>query len=191
MWGSKRMLASPAARGKVPQNRVRVDLYVRDCISMCRGAAPCAACQWAHFCHHLQQRVGHLSETAADGRSESVCGCFVVAWSRACCRPTGMPTVGLVWREAARESRSSLPHRQGDHQHFLPPWNIDPTCCHPALMGRRDSRVPMVKEKCQNNPGESLSPPVVNTPGICVCVGGVALGMFLVLLERVSSCVWH
>ena len=70
------MLASPAARGKVPQNRVRVDQYVRDRIIMCRGVAPCAACQRAHFGHHLQQRVGHLSETAADGRSECVCGCL-------------------------------------------------------------------------------------------------------------------
>lgn len=120
--GSKRMLASPAARGKVPQNRVRVDQYVRDRIIMCRGVAPCAACQRAHFGHHLQQRVGHLSETAADGRSECVCGCFVVAWSWARCRPTGMPTVDLVWREAVRESHSSLPHRQGNHRNFLPPW---------------------------------------------------------------------
>lgn len=34
---SKRMLVSLAARGKVPQDRVRADLYVRERISMCRG----------------------------------------------------------------------------------------------------------------------------------------------------------
>lgn len=49
---------------------------------------------------------------------------------------------------------------------------------------------PVVKEKCQNNPGESLRPPVVNTPGISE-EGGMVLGMILALLERVFPRVWY
>lgn len=71
----------------------------------------------------------------------------------------------LVWREEVREPCSSLPHRVLATTSCLPGHRFHLLS---LSWAEETAGLPVVKEKFQNNSGESLRPPVVNTPGISV-----------------------
>lgn len=91
---------------------MQADLCVGEHISMCRGrrhVPPANGSALVTICSG-EWDTCHKQLLTADRRWGV---CFVVAWSWARCRPTRMPTVCLVWREAVREPCSLLPTQAG------------------------------------------------------------------------------
>lgn len=138
--------------------------------SACAGGGNGAACQQAHFGHHLQESVGHLSETAADGRSEVGVG--------------GLE-LGML---PAQRNANCVPGVEGYRERtpFLISTGRAPTTTS-SFRGHRfqpvvtlmAEEIPVGKEKLQNNTEESPNPPGVTTSSISIGGGEKALGMSL------------